>query len=306
VSGAVLVETVFSRAGVGRLAQQAVLRQDMARLGIETGADLAFAADGTAYLWTNTWNAPGPNPSDTSVGAPSGLYKISIPSSPGDIPATYVGGMPGDFFTGVAIRANGLGCMAGSSRDDHVHSQSLASAQDNPGSPYVMYLNGVRYDYNYGDMSNGPIVLCTRTIGYYKNHDWYWDTVPASMTICGVVVTQSGQGGTAAGQDFLNGVGYASKPNGTDFSMLIAQLIAAKLNIGNADGFPMIAEAESWLCSQGVTSGGSIDFHMAFSDQHQAAMASYYASILDTFNNKYETCQAINSCTPHLRRNGHH
>ncbi len=54
------------------------------------------------------------------------------------------------------------------------------------------------------------------------------------------------------------------------------------------------------------SSSGSIDFHMAFTDRHQAEMANYYASLLDTFNNKYETCQAINSCTPHLRRNGHH
>ena len=268
----------------------------------ETGADLAFAADGTAYLWTNTWNAPGPNPSDTSVGAPSGLYKISIPSSPGDIPATYVGGMPGDFFTGVAIRANGLGCMAGSSRDDHVHSQSLASAQDNPGSPYVMYLNGVRYDYNYGDMSNGPIVLCTRTIGYYKNHDWNYGSpdYPATLTLCGVGITQNGTTNpfTEAGQAFLNGDGYDRHPNATDFSMLIAQLIAAKLNTGGSACITWMDDIETWLCQQGIVVNGRVQFHMRFSSFCQMLKANQYACQLARFNEKYEEncCEDLSGC----------
>ena len=265
----------------------------------EAGADLAFSADGTAYIWTNTANG---------TGAPSGLYQIQLSTSPGSIPAHFIGSMPGDYFNGIAIQANGYGDLAGcSNRPGYVHSQSLTTAADDPGSPRRMYLNGTPYTYSYGDMSNGALgALCTRTIGYYKNHDWYWDSVPASMTICGVVISQNGQSGTLAGQDFLNGVGYDAKPNGTDFSMLVAQLIAAKLNIGNGDGFPLISEAEDWLCNQGIASGGTIDFHMAFSSKEQATMANYYASLLDQFNNKYETCQAINSCTPHLRRNGHH
>ena len=263
----------------------------------ELGADLAFTADGTGYIWTNTANG---------TDAPSGLYKLAIHATPGDIPANFIGSMPGDFFTGIAIEANGYGSLTGSSSDDHIHSQSLTTAADEPGSPRDMYLNGTPYDYSYGDMSNGALgALCTRTIGYYKNHDWYWATVPASVTIGGVVVTQTGDNGTEAGQDFLNGVGYSSKPNGTDFSMVIAQLIAAKLNIGNADGFSLTTEVENWLVSQGVISNGSIDFHMAFSSKQQGNMANYYASLLDTFNNKYETCQAINYCTPHLHRNHH-
>lgn len=257
------------------------------------GADLAFTASGDAYIWTNL----------AGTGAPAGFYDLELSeTTTGDIPATYIGGAPhGEYFTGIAIRANGYGNLAGSSTDKvgltpgTIHEQSLATAQDVGNSPYTMYLvsNGVSTPYNYtlGDMSNGALgQLCTRTIGYYKTHDWYYGgspDYPATVTICGVGITQYGSGTAEAGQDFLNGVGYASKPNGTDFSMLFAQLIAAKLNTGDADT-PMISEVDTWLCAQGVENNGQLDFHMQFTSEAQAQTANYYASVLDTFNNQYE------------------
>ena len=261
----------------------------------ELGADLAWTADGTTYLWTNTSNG---------AGAPSGMYRLALPSTPGDIEATYIGGMPGDFFTGIAIRGNGLGCLAGSSRDDHIHSQSLSSAQDNPGSPYLMYLGGVRYDYNYGDMSNGPMVLCTRTIGYYKNHDWYYGSpdYPATLTLCGVGITQNGNEDpfAEAGQPFLNGEGYDKRPNATDFSMLIAQLIAAKLNTGGSACLTWMDEIEKWLCEQGVVADGRIQFHMRFSSFCQMLKAHVYACQLARFNeeNEENCCEDPGCCKP--------
>lgn len=267
----------------------------------ERGADMAFTAAGTPYIWTNTANG---------TNAPSGLYELTLPAVNGKISAAFVGSMPNDFFTGDAIRANGFGDLTGSSHDGHIHVQSLTSAADVGGSPYPMYLDGQPYAYSYGDMSNGPLgILCTRTIGYYKNHDWNYGSpdFPAAAIICGIPITQYGTQTAPSGQDFLNGVGYAKKPNGTDFSMLIAQLIAAELNTSDSSGIPLIDEAENWLCSQGIVENDQIDFHKQFTDAHQAAMANYYASLLDKFNNQYEPyCSSINTCTPHLQRTGRH
>ena len=265
----------------------------------ERGADLAFTVDGTPYLWTNTANG---------AEAPSGLYRLTLPRSPGSITATHIGSMPGDYFTGIAIRANGMGCMAGSSLDDHIHSQSLSTAQDNPGSPYLMYLGGVRYDYNYGDMSNGPIILCTRTIGWYKNHDWNYGSpdYPATLTLCGVGITQDGSTSpfSEAGQAFLNGDGYDKRPNATDFSMLIAQLIAAKLNTGGSACITWMDGIELWLCQQGIVVDGRIDFHKSFTDFGQMFRAHVYACQLARFNEKYEEncCEDNRDCTKWKKR----
>ncbi len=242
----------------------------------EQGADLAFTAAGSAYVWTNT-----PNGAD----APAGLYKLNMQAITDHIPATYMGNSPGDFFTGVAIRANGFGDMAGSTHASEVHTQSLLNAQDTPGSPHPMYKDGSPYIYQYGDMSNGPLQLCTRTIGFYKNHGW----LGRGVTICGKVITEDGASGTEDGQAFLNGDGYSKGPNGTDFSMFFAQLIAARLNTGNASGVPMIDTAEAWLCSQDVVlPSGNLDFHASFDNKSQKSVAATYASELDSFNNSCE------------------
>lgn len=264
------------------------------------GADLAFQADSTAYIWTNTANPAYP------VEAPRGLYRLNCTGDP--ITATLIAVPPTNgYFTGIAVRANGLGnSLAGSAHyprpdtlpeePDVIHSLSLVTGMEN--GHYVMKLGGVDYVYGYGDMSNGAIgILCTRTIGWYKNHDWYVGspTFPMSATICGHGITQTGVGGTIAGQDFLNGVGFDKKPNGTDFSMLFAQLLAAKLNAGDT-GTALIDETEAWLYQQGFSATSPLDLHAPFANGTQGMWANHLASLLDYFNNSLE-----NNCGSFLR-----
>jgi hypothetical protein len=228
------------------------------------GGDIAFLADGTGILWTNF---PG-------IDAPRGMYSFSLPNAPGFIQAIHIGDVQGDYFTGIAIRANGYGDMiaSGSLPEPYVHTHDTVTGADTGTSPYMMYIDGVHYtDYASGDMANGPLgYFCTRTIGYHMNHDW-----PISVSICGVAIGQE------EGQEIL------SSAKGKNFSMLIAQLIAAKLNTGNALGVDIIDGAETFLCEQGVVNEeGELWWNMPFESKQQKAEANYWKDMLDAFNNE--------------------
>jgi len=219
------------------------------------GADIAFAADGTLYLWTNGKN-----------GAPQGLYMLTLPASvPGIVSAVHLGlDADGSYFTGLAIRASGFGDLVGSTREDQiiVVDKTNASLVET----YQMFRDGSPYDYEYGDMTTGGLVLCTKTIGYWKNHSWKGATV----TICGETVDET------TGKEIL---GDAHARN---FSMFFAQLIGAKLNTyNNAIGVPDIDDAEAWLCEQ------SVDWTADFTSKEQKRGASGYWEALDEFNNRY-------------------
>ena len=224
-----------------------------------SGADLVFAADGTLYLWAN----------QSRSGAPRGLYVLTLPASvPGTVDATHLGsGDTGSYFTGLAIRANGWGDLVGSTHQDEIF--VVAKTDASTVATFMMYLSGSPYDYEYGDMTVGPLVPCTRTIGYWKNHDWDGATV----TICEETVDEE------LGKKILWGA------RGNNFSMFFAQLIAAKLNTNNATGIPEIDDAEAWLCEeQGLH---VTDWNSDFTSKPQKREAAGYWEDLDAFNNQY-------------------
>ncbi len=228
------------------------------------GADLAFGADGTLYLWANS----------SRTNAPSGLYALDYPNANGTIvKATYLGGT-GKVFTGFAIRANGYGDLVGSAnykapQVDKRNSIVVVSKSDGSfGNVYNMYEDGSPYQHEWGDMSAGPLALCTRTIGYWKNHPWNG----MAVTICGETV------------DETFGKTVLKSAKGKNFSMFFAQLIAAKLNVNNATGIPTIDEAEAWLCDQGL---GIDDYKDPFKSKAQKRDAVEYWEALDLFNNSF-------------------
>ena len=85
------------------------------------GADLTFTSSGEMFVWANWANMPD---------APSGLYHATLPALPGTIEAVYLGtGSDGldpesHFFTGVAVRGNGLDDFVGINRFDELHQQA--------------------------------------------------------------------------------------------------------------------------------------------------------------------------------------
>lgn len=228
-----------------------------------SGADLIFAADGTLYLWANT----------PYSGAPRGLYILTLPTSmPGTINAVYLGASGvGDYFTGMAIRDNGTGDLVGSTHDNRIFLVDKTNGLTL--GTFWMYLGGSPYSYEYGDMTVGPFVFCTRTIGYWKNHSWNGETV----IICGVEVSENG---TINGMDILWGA------RGKDHSMLFAQLIAAKLNCGNCVGIPAIDEAESYICTKWSTSW-PFQVHDSIPKQDKDYVSGLWEA-LNAFNNMYE------------------
>ena len=228
------------------------------------GGDLVFAADGTLYLWANR----------ARVGAPRGLYILPLPpATPGTVEGIYLGTIVTEpFFSGLAIRELGTGDLVGSYTKDEfiVFDRSTVGTV----ATLKMYLGGTPFDHQGGDMSVGPLMeLCTRTIGYWKNHAWCGRTV----TICGITVNED------LGKKILWGA------RGNNFSMFFAQLIAAKLNCGDCVGIPVIDDAAWWLCQQpDIVSGGTLNWSKSFDSKEQKSQASSYWEALDDFNNEYE------------------
>lgn len=114
----------------------------------------------------------------------------------------------------------------------------------------------------------------TRTIGYWKNHSWN----NVVITICGVNIDQ------ILGQQIL------PDAQNNRFSMLISQLIAAKLNmviLNNQLPMPAsIAAAEAWLCQQGVVNPQNPEWwNTKFASKEQKQFATTHKDILDYGNN---------------------
>lgn len=231
------------------------IRKDGTALVNVSGADLVFAADGTFYLWANSAGA-----------APKGLYTLTLPTTtPGTVVATHIGVGAAMSFTGLAIRENGFGDLVGSATTPGDSIWVINKTDATSGDEYPMYANGSSYPYSYGDMTVGSLIRCTKTIGYWKNHDW-----PSCVTICG---------------DEICDDTILWDARGNNFSMFFAQLIAAKLNTNNLTGIAGIGDAEAWLCSH---SQGVANYDDPFASKKQKREAAGYWSDLDYFNNQYE------------------
>ena len=132
------------------LVGQPVLQGTDAVLDI-SGSDIAFAADGTLYIWINR----------TRGEALRGLYTLSLPSENGIVNATFLGG--GDStdirpFRGLALRGNGTGDIVG-----YTQAPTIRIVSKTDGSTVLdlpMFLdNGDPFPaeaQNAGDMSIGP------------------------------------------------------------------------------------------------------------------------------------------------------
>lgn len=222
------------------------------------GADMAYAANGTLYLMINI----------ERTGAPKGLYELSLPQNPGIVWADYKGLCTGN-FTGLAIRANGYGDLVGSITD----TDSILIIDKEDGSSianYPMYRNGSPHEYEFGDMSVGPQLLCTKTIGYWKNHPWN----DAGITICGVLLQEN------EGKDIL------WRCRGNNYSMLFAQLIAAKLNTNNSTGIPEIEKAELYICTN-WSSDWQEHVHDPIPKLEKKIVTALW-NALDRFNNHFQ------------------
>ncbi len=248
--------------GIATLVGQ--VEEDVARTTVVDigGADMAFKADGQLCLWTNSTQT---------------MYTLTLPDTyPGIVIATIEFNQPGTFVTGLAFRANGYGGPIGSLTNiGEPAGQRGGDFLVTDGDPFPMYLDGDEFIHAWGDMANGSMDLCTLTIGYYKNHDWEG----GGVHVCGVPV---GQG---YGQEIL------SNARGNNFSMLFAQLIAAKLNVNDAGGIAVIDDAEAWLCEQANAAildddvVVDLDWDAKFNNKTQKGLANSYKDPLDDFNN---------------------
>lgn len=110
------------------------------------GADIAYTAQGALYLWINF----------EREGAPIGLYTLSLPAQDGSVLATYLGaGSDDHLFRGLAFRANGIGDLVGSTRENELHIMNLVDGSDVL-PPLPLYLEDEPFDTAAGDMSIGP------------------------------------------------------------------------------------------------------------------------------------------------------
>lgn len=124
--------------------------------------------------------------------------------------------------------------------------------------------------YNAGSAGKCKEEPCFRTIGYWKNHSWEG----AAFFINSELI----------GKD--NGILILSAAKSKNFSMLFAQLIAAKLNCSvdacNADIIDLIAEAEAFLFMSSVDPS---TFNREFEDKMDKGYAVERSEALDEFNN---------------------
>jgi len=226
------------------------------------GGDIAFDADNTGYLWVN----------HAESGAPQGLYTFEIPAGP--FPATVIATFQGpntDTFNGLALRNDGFGPLVGSNVTDDAITELAANGSEV--TNYATKVGGSPFELANGDMTVGLMVPCTRTIGYWKqpHHDW---TVN-SVEICGFTVDEE------LGKQIL----WDAK--GRNFSMFVAQLIAAKINVENSAGYALINDAEAFLC-ECVTPNGNEWWNTPFPNKGVKRDAAAYWEALDEFNNEFE------------------
>jgi len=120
------------------------------------GADMAFDAQGTLFVWTNTG----------TIGQ-QGLWTVELDGGdPEEAVGTRVGGSSEAYFTGLAFRNAGNGALLGSTAvisnldlTDDSRIYEIDPATGVIGQAYPMYLNGFRYEHLYGDMSTGRLAL---------------------------------------------------------------------------------------------------------------------------------------------------
>lgn len=111
--------------------------------GLE-GADMAFEADGTLYLWSNE---------GYNTGTVKGLY-VREPGEENFTSLTTE--LPEDFYTGLAIDQFGTGNLLGSNTTDDAV-VVLSKVDGTQGTAYAMTKGGSSYDYRFGDMSSGKL-----------------------------------------------------------------------------------------------------------------------------------------------------
>jgi hypothetical protein len=109
------------------------------------GADIAFAADGTLYIWTASSNDQGLYKVDAPMFDPT-----AVPVDPSNI------GSHDATITGLAIRESGTGDLVASDRenDDIVVIDRLTG---DIVDRYPMQVEGSDYEYDFGDMTAGEL-----------------------------------------------------------------------------------------------------------------------------------------------------
>jgi hypothetical protein len=246
------------------------------------GGDIAFLHDGTGYFFTN-----GPLNN-------RGLWTYTNLVD-GDVNADRIR-RRGTGGSGLAVRLNGLGNLVVSRNQGAGSSNAIQELDPSNGdvlNVFDMILPPDPFTHVNGDMSSGALALCgVRSKGYYKTHV---DARPKKdIDTAGVTLCASGPAAAAtlADEDIKD---ILKDAKGKNFSMLTAQLIAAILNcdlVNDGDwdddctrsGFPVITEAEAFLCS-GITDTTSIEWwNDGFDDQDEHTDASALASALDAFN----------------------
>lgn len=229
------------------------------------GADIAFTDDGDLYFFTNPINGP------------RGLYLLELPAQNGVVNAAFIGpGSDPHAIRGIAIRANGQGDIAASTEEDEIHILDKETSEDAI-PPLLMYLDGAVFDAEAGDMTNGPLFLCTFGYGYWRSHGWG----DKQAIVLGVVVDE------ALGHEIMSSIG-----GNDNFSLLFTELIAAKLNANNASGIPVIDNAEEWMAAQPglINPDGTLNYTKTFDSFLQRMIARRHSRMLDEFNNQLMCC----------------
>jgi hypothetical protein len=219
------------------------------------GADITFTADDTLYLITNLIT--------------TGVYRLDVPEEPGDVLATLLG-PTGDNHRvrGLSARANGYGDLVAATQADEVHIVDRETGADIIQS-LPLYWNGVLFDAINGDMSTGGMALCNSPKHWWETNSW--DGL--RVTVVGVPVDE------ALGKEIMVNAHWAN------FSKMVAQLVAAKLNVNNSSGLAVIEEAETWLAQQGlVQADGTLDWNKPFDSKEQQDAAFKYFVSLRQFN----------------------
>ena len=105
------------------------------------GADLAFDADGTLYLYSSADGKLYTLDTGTGVATEVGTGQVNKGS-----------------FTGLAVRENGTGDLVGSSTSDNTI-YVVDKATGAMGTGYKMYSGGEPHQYGYGDMTVGQLCM---------------------------------------------------------------------------------------------------------------------------------------------------
>lgn len=219
------------------------------------GADIAFTADGSLYLITNS--------------VTTAMYGLTLPDGPGVVSAKLLG-PTGDNHRvrGLSVRANGFGDLVAATQADELHVIDRSTGADLIKS-LPLYWNGSPFDAINGDMSTGGMMLCNIPKTWWENNPW--DGL--RVTVLGVPIDET------LGHEIM------AKAHWANFSKMVAQLVTAKLNVNNATGVALIDDAEAWLATQGlVQADGTLDWDKSFESKQQQTTAFMYFVKLRQFN----------------------